>query len=87
MGHLVGYAVNITSCVYIAVFVVIFCFPYSLPVNPASMNYACLITGAITIVSVVWWFVAGKTYVGPKAIVEEIDCPMVITQPEYVPKA
>lgn len=77
MGHFVGYAVNIVSCIYIAVFVVIFCFPSSMPITAVNMNYACLITGAITLVSVGWWFMAGKTYVGPKAIEEDLDCPMV----------
>lgn len=68
MGHYLGYAVNIISCLYIAVFVVIYCFPYSLPVNAVNMNYACLITGAISIFAAFWWLVRGGGYVGPQAL-------------------
>lgn len=72
MGNLTGYVVNGISCVYIIVFVVIYCFPYSLPVTAANMNYACLITGTITLVAGFWWLVKGKKgYVGPVALVHE----------------
>jgi choline transport protein len=71
MGNIVGYSVNIISCVYIVVFVVIYCFPYSLPVNAVNMNYACLITGGMSIFAAVWWFVKGANYEGPKALVHE----------------
>lgn len=71
MGHRVGYTINIISCLYIIVFVVIYCFPYSLPVNAINMNYACLITGGMTIFATAWWFVKGGNYVGPKALVHE----------------
>lgn len=68
MGHKLGYAVNIISCLYIIVFVVIYCFPYSMPVTAVNMNYASLITGSISIFAALWWFVKGKNYVGPKAM-------------------
>ncbi|TVY83089.1 Choline transport protein [Lachnellula suecica] len=71
MGNKVGYAVNIISCLYIIVFVVIFCFPYSMPVTAANMNYACLIAGAISIFAAIWWFVKGGKYTGPQALVHE----------------
>ncbi|CAG8979993.1 hypothetical protein HYALB_00005166, partial [Hymenoscyphus albidus] len=48
MGRRMGYVVNSVSCVYIAVFVVIFCFPYSMPVTAVNMNYSSLIAGAVT---------------------------------------
>ncbi len=73
MGHKLGYAVNIISCLYIIVFVVIYCFPYSLPVTAVNMNYACLITGSMSIFSALWWFVKGGNYVGPKAMAHEED--------------
>lgn len=72
MGHLTGYIVNGISCIYIIVFVVIYCFPYSMPVTAQNMNYACLITGTITLVAAGWWVVRGRNgYVGPKAMVHE----------------
>lgn len=79
MGHHLGYVVNIVACLYIAVFVVIYCFPFSLPVNAVSMNYACLITGSLTIAAGVWWWMKGASYVGPRAMLQddEGDSPIV----------
>lgn len=71
MGHYVGYAVNGISCAYIVVFVIIYCFPYSLPVAASNMNYSCLITGGLTIFVYCWWLWRGKRYVGPQALVHE----------------
>jgi choline transport protein len=71
MGNKVGYAVNIVSCLYIIVFVVIYCFPYSLPVTAVNMNYACLITGSMSIFAALWWFIKGSSYVGPRAMTHD----------------
>jgi choline transport protein len=68
MHNVLGYTVNIISCLYIILFVVIFCFPYSLPVTAVNMNYACLISGAITIFAGIWWVVKGASYIGPQAV-------------------
>ncbi|KUJ16491.1 choline transporter [Mollisia scopiformis] len=77
MGHLTGHVINGISCVYIIVFVVIYCFPYSMPVTAANMNYACLITGTITLVAGFWWLVKGRRgYIGPKAMVH-VDEPHI----------
>lgn len=73
MQHTLGYGINIISCLYIIVFIVIFCFPYSMPVTPGNMNYACLISGAISIFAAVWWLVKGKNYVGPQALAHHED--------------
>ncbi|RDW69461.1 hypothetical protein BP6252_08481 [Coleophoma cylindrospora] len=71
MGNAVGYTVNIISCLYIIVFIVIYCFPYSMPVSAATMNYSCLITGAIVMFAGIWWVVGSRDYVGPQAMNEE----------------
>ena len=64
-----GYVANGISCVYIIVFIVIFCFPYALPVDALSMNYASLITGGLTIFVGLWWLWRGRRgYKGPKRI-------------------
>lgn len=68
MKNSVGYVVNILSCIYIVAFIVIFCFPASIPTNAQSMNYASLITGGLTIFITIWWFVRQRDYVGPQAI-------------------
>jgi choline transport protein len=70
MSNSVGYAVNIVSSVYIIVFVVIFCFPYSMPVTAVNMNYACVIIGGISFFAGVYWVVVSDEYVGPKVVLE-----------------
>lgn len=66
----VGFVVNAVSCLYIMAFVVIFCFPFAMPVDAESMNYTCLITGGLTLFVGVWWVVVEKrgNYVGPKFV-------------------
>ncbi|KAJ9653970.1 hypothetical protein H2201_009067 [Coniosporium apollinis] len=69
----VGYVVNIISCLYITAFVVIFCFPFFLPVDAASMNYASLITGGLSLFVAGFWFWRQRDYVGPKYVPLEAD--------------
>lgn len=67
MGR-IGFVVNLLASIYIAAFVVIFCFPYIVPTDATSMNYACLITGGLTIFVGAWWLVRMRTYEGPQSI-------------------
>ncbi|KAL8646917.1 MAG: hypothetical protein Q9226_006655 [Calogaya cf. arnoldii] len=68
MGGWIGYLVHTVSCLYIVAFIVIFCFPFTLPVDAASMNYASLITGGISIFIIGWWLVKKGKYEGPKFV-------------------
>ena len=69
MKGVLGYAIHGMSCLYIAVFIVIFCFPYKLPVQASNMNYSSLILGGLTIfVSIIWIFKGRKGYTGPQAL-------------------
>lgn len=61
----IGFVVNAVACLYIIVFIVIFCFPFALPVNAASMNYTSLITGGLTLFVAVFWFMRKGQYEGP----------------------
>ncbi|KAI1859856.1 hypothetical protein JX265_010305 [Neoarthrinium moseri] len=62
-----GYILNAIACGYMIVWFVIYCFPYALPVEAASMNYASLLWGGFTILLLIWWVVgARKGYEGPK---------------------
>ena len=69
MRGAVGFVVNGVSCAYIVVFVVIFCFPFAMPVDAESMNYASLITGGLSLFVLAFWFVRRGGYVGPKEVV------------------
>ena len=63
-----GYIVNAVACLYIIVFIVIFCFPFSMPVNAVTMNYSSLMTGGTTIFVALFWFWRQKNYEGPKYV-------------------
>ena len=64
----IGYIVNTISCLYIAAFIVIFCFPFALPTNAATMNYNSLITGGLSIFVAAFWLWRRKDYAGPKPV-------------------
>ena len=60
---------NAIACVYIVVFIVIFCFPYFLPATAGTMNYASLITGGLSIFVGAWYLVGCRGYTSPPALV------------------
>ncbi|KAH7305999.1 amino acid permease [Stachybotrys elegans] len=62
-----GFVVNGISCAYMMTWFVIYCLPYYLPTDAASMNYSSLIWGGFTIFIGAWWFCGAKNgYQGPK---------------------
>ena len=73
----VGFAINGVACAYMLVWFVIYCFPYYLPTDAGSMNYASLIWGGLTLLVAGWWFLGvGGDYEGPKTtggVVSEAD--------------
>lgn len=64
-----GYIVNATSCLFMMVWIVFYCFPYELPVEAANMNYSSLIAGGLTVIIGIWWLMVQKRYEGPGALV------------------
>lgn len=68
MNGAIGFIINIISCVYIIVFTVIFCFPFSLPVSGGTMNYCSVIVGGVSLfVGGFWWWREGE-YAGPRYV-------------------
>jgi choline transport protein len=62
----VGFTINGVACAYMLVWFVIYCFPYYLPTDATSMNYAVLIWGGLTVLVGVWWLVKARNgYEGP----------------------
>ncbi|KAK6073144.1 amino acid permease [Seiridium cupressi] len=62
-----GYVLNTVACGYMMVWFVIYCFPFALPVDAPSMNYASLLWGGLTILLLIWWSVGARNgYEGPK---------------------
>ena len=67
MKGALGFAMNAIGCAYMVVWFVIYSFPFFLPTDAQTMNYACLIWGGLTIFVALWWFIgARRGYVGPK---------------------
>ena len=71
MGGWAEYAVHTVSCLYIMGFIVIFCFPFTLPVDAVSMNYASLTTGGISVFVIGWWLVKRGVYKGPQFVARD----------------
>ncbi|EUC48298.1 hypothetical protein COCMIDRAFT_34174 [Bipolaris oryzae ATCC 44560] len=61
MGSL-GFVVNIVTICWLTFAIVFFSFPYSMPVQVASMNYTCVVVGSLPILIVTWWFWIRRTY-------------------------
>lgn len=78
MHGVTGYVVNVVTCFFIIVFDVIFCFPYALPVDAKSMNYASLMTGGLSLFVGVWWFARQSAYEGPKSVVMQNEGEMML---------
>ena len=66
---ILGFVFNGIACAYMIVWFVIYCFPYYLPTDAQSMNYAVLIWGGFSIFIAAWWFLgARKGYKGPPIV-------------------
>lgn len=63
-----GFVVNGISSLYIVAFVIIFCFPFAMPVDAAMMNYTSLITGGMSLFAAGFWFWRKGDYEGPKFV-------------------
>lgn len=68
MKGAIGFFVNGVASIYIICFTVIFCFPISLPVSAATMNYSSLMSGGLSLFVAVFWFWRQQDYEGPKYV-------------------
>ena len=74
MKGVFGIIMHSITCTYIVVFIVVFCFPYALPVSASSMNYSCLILGGTTVFITLWWFwISSRGYQGPQDVIHGIS--------------
>ena len=61
-----GIAVNAFACLYLTVLIFFCMWPSELPVTAANMNYTALVTVAVVMFSVVYyWLWARRVYTGP----------------------
>ena len=57
---------NVFPCIYVIVIILFSLWPPGQPVDAESMNYSVLVTGAVALFSVVYYFVwAEREYKGP----------------------
>lgn len=64
-----GFALNGIACAYMIVWFCIYSFPYYLPTDATTMNYAALLWGGFTILVSAWWFLgARRSYEGPPMV-------------------
>ncbi|KAK4579944.1 hypothetical protein LTR86_000145 [Recurvomyces mirabilis] len=74
MPPAVAYTVSGIACAYILVFNIIFMFPYVYPVDKATMNYACVMTGGCTILLTLWYlWKRSHGYEGPRVALNGHD--------------
>src|ERR1700761_2305461 len=74
MPSAVAYPVSGIACAYILVFNVLYMFPYVYPVTIVYMNYACVMSGGLTILLTIWYlWKRTHGYVGPKVILDGHD--------------
>lgn len=65
-----GFIINITTLVWIALAIFLFCMPVSVAgLTPTSMNYASVVFAAFASISVAWYFIWGrKNFSGPAVL-------------------
>ncbi len=63
---ILGIVNNAYACLYMIVVIFWSCWPPVTPVSASTMNYSVLVTGAVIIFSIVWYWIRGrKEYRGP----------------------
>ncbi|KAJ5450115.1 uncharacterized protein N7458_006564 [Penicillium daleae] len=68
-----GWAINGITVLWIVLAVVLFCMPYTLPVDASGMNYASVVFAGFAAISIFWYFVyARKHFTGPPVSKEEV---------------
>ena len=72
LGTAFGVFCNAFSVVWVALFSVIFCFPYFRPVKASTMNYVSVImAGVVLFMALLWFLNKRKTFTGPEAVMLE----------------
>ncbi|KAI9321379.1 amino acid/polyamine transporter I [Dichotomocladium elegans] len=63
--------INILAVLWILFFGTVLCIPSINPVSPDTMNWSCLMIGAVVMLCLTFWFFSGrKTFRGPKETAE-----------------
>lgn len=66
MPGILGPAVNLFAVIYVLIILFFSFWPPGVPVNATNMNYSILVTGAVLLFSVIWYYAWGRRdYKGP----------------------
>lgn len=78
-----SFILNVWAILWTAVVSVIFLFPLTIPVTADSMNYAIVIMVFVGIISMLYWYVAGRHYYyGPRVRAHLVDGEIVNDESE-----
>lgn len=66
-----GLVVNAYACIFMIIILFFSFWPQGLDPTPATMNWSCLVTSAVAVLSAVYYLIwAHKTYTGPVVDIE-----------------
>jgi choline transport protein len=67
LGDTFGMCINVISVVFVFVFSILFCFPFSVPTSVTSMNYVSVVSVAASLLIAASWLGGGKkqSFTGP----------------------
>ncbi|OIW24075.1 amino acid transporter [Coniochaeta ligniaria NRRL 30616] len=83
-----GTAINIAAVLFITLFNILYCFPYSIPTDVTIMNYNSVILVGVIALTALWWVIhANRHYPGPKVMTMYIhdDQPVTVTPAQAAP--
>lgn len=67
----VFYIVASIACLYMIVWIPIYCFPFAVPFDETTMNYSSAMVGGCTILLGGWYaWIRNRGYVGPRRLIE-----------------
>ena len=72
MPELIGIIVNAASIAFTVIIFLFSFWPTAQPVTPSTMNYTCLLFGAVVLFSWIWYYVyAHGVYKGPRVEIDQ----------------
>lgn len=69
-----GLVTNIVSLVFLAITWIFSFFPITIPFEPATFNWSCVLWGSIMVFGTVWYYFRQRhRFTGPNVIVGQLD--------------
>lgn len=69
-----GLATNIIALVFLVITFIFSFFPIAIPVTGATMNWSCVLWGAIMLLGTFWYYIKQRhVFTGPKVVIGHLD--------------